>query len=910
MKNQFYLVILIVSLAVCGVIMFRPQTADRALGLLGLQDKASSSYVASEWDRLTDSESPDNFVAPDNSFAFDNTSFGVNFDGFSVASPFQATPLPMQPYSPVVDAGTSNEGVAVSGTKSGTTPDFSSFPAELPVSPGSGSQGLASHGQGFGGYSSEFAGDPSPSGASEIAIQFGGSASSNASPGFLPVNDDHAGEGFAQSMPSHSQTPGNIAIGFADYVMSTQTVIDSGFAASEILSAPPAADMSFGGRNFAADASMANASIVMPDPHYGGGFGDYHPSMTSSELDARILPPAEVPAITWGTPNHSPTGPIAQPIMTPGHVSSENAVISVQGMVVPSTPLAYPAGTVQPLPQTTGVPQFQTPVFETPQSVPPMQETPLYVPPSGSHVPPMQQAQPLPQMMQPPPITSQPVAPLVPQTAPQQQPLPSGLQSTVAIASAMRHDLPVTDMRAQYEPKVITEIETVFATEMLARIGTRNVVMTCDILADVRERLDNAWAMQYKAVCEEYGQKPSPLDERNFKADGMQVLFEETLDEWIDLHVKYLDMTLNVPGDRFEDFRKQMSNTFDAEVIPKMTQHYGVTNRYDLDRELRKYGTTLDRKKANFLVQQLAQGWFSEIAKQQKAKLTYDDVIGYYEEHKEERYKIPGQAEWEELAVFFSETTSEQEAYAKIAALGNRIVKGESFAEVAKQGSHGLTAYRGGEREATVGSLKTKTLEQAVFSLPVGKMSTIIREDTGGTNAGVYIVRVTKRQDTRYTPFDQVQGEIQKLINEERFLKEQERVFAEIQKRIPVIKANNLQQIILMASEAERNAPIEDTPERHARLIAKVERLDPTKKDRNGRKGQEQMVATRNTSSQSPSGTDAQPAEQATRIVLATNPSGTQNGSPPTWEPEIKTSSAKEEEPKKKTFLQSLNPFK
>ena len=878
--------------------MFRPQVVDRVLGLLGVQNRETSSHVATEWDSVTTDTSQENeSLTFGNVFAFDNASFGDNSDGFAVASPLQATTpaMPMQTQLPVfetppLDSGqygnvhgfiadipaVFDEGVAVSGANGGrgAMPDFSGYPAVslTPQSPG------------FEGFSPIASNTEPASGASEIAIQFGGSASSNASPNPTVANDHPAGTGFAQPLPFPQQPPhqtvNDNTVGFANFPTPTQP--DMSMGVDTILPTSSSGNTGFGG-----NVPMPEASIVMPDPQYGG-FSDYRPQMTVEELDARIVPPAEAPVIAWETPNNSQTGGmspasgIAQPFMTPEQFSPENAVIPVQGTVVPTTP--------------------------------------LYIPPQGSPVlQPMQQTQPLPQMIQPSPsVTSQPIAPSAPlmpqfqtsQHVPPQsavlQPLPEPQvsqsqpesQQPVAIANATRHDLPVIDRRAQYEPEVITESETVFATEMLARVGSKKVILTCDILAEVREIIDNEWAVQYRKSCEEYGQKPTLMDERNFKAEVTQLLFEQTLNNWIMLQMLYVDMTLNVPAEQIEEIKKAEAKNFDMETLPKMMEQYGVTNRYDLNEELRKYGTTLEHLKESTIEKRLAQGWFGETVKRQKIIPSRDDMIAYYEQHKEEKYKIPGQAKWEELAVFFSETANEQEARAKIAELGNRVQKGEPFAEVAKQGSQGLTAWRGGERETTVGSLRTKKLEQAVFTLPVGSMSTIITEDTGGNNAGYYIVRVTERRDTHYTPFDRVQGEIQKAIHDERSQKEQERLFAEIQRRVPVKKTPNLQQIITMASEAERNLPIDDTPERQAQLIAKAERLDPGKKDRNDNQGQTVVAA----GSPPPSNAAVRADEPDNRVALAHSRTETQNIPP--------LSREKEEPPKKKSFLQTLNPFK
>ena len=868
-KNQFYLFILIASFAVCGVVMFRPQTVDRVLGLLGLQDRTATTYIASEWDGLSANTTPNDDVQPvanvpifGNIPANDTASFGDETDGFAVASAGASSippvPLfggmsvePFHQYGNQYGNTTLDEGVAVSGANSnansnsynGAEPDFSSFSAPPPVT-------------------------------NEMTIQLGGPAIPSPNPHTTPPAgyDFNGVAGFQQ--PPANQVVSDNAAGFANFTPLTQSAILQN------------------GMSFNGNTPMANASVVMPDPHYDSGFGDYLIPMAASELDARIIPPPPSPAGSSPIPQGGTTNPqtagIAQPVMSPEqYSSSENAVVPVQGV----------------MPQTAAVPQFQTPQFETPQSIPPqsgptMRETPLYVPPQGNSGP-VSTSQPTPQPMTQP----QPIAQPHPAQLPQQE--------SVVIASATRHDLPVADMRVQYEQEVITEIETVFATEMLARVGSRHVIMTCDILAEVRERLGNSWAVQYRKAYEEYGYKPSVMEERNFMADGMQVIFEETLDSWILLLMLYVDMTLN-QGDRTDEIKVLASKGFDMEIIPKMIEQYGVTNRYDLNEEFRRYGTTLDCKKENFIQQQLASEWVNEITKPQKSMPTFDDKIGYYELHKDEKYKNPGHVKWEELAVFFTECTSEEEARARIAELGNRVMQGEPFAEVAKQGSHGVSAYRGGERETIVDSLKTKSLEKAIFSLPIGKMSTIIQEDTGGNNAGFYIVRVLERQDTHYTPFDKVQDEIQKTIINERIAKEQQRVFAEIRKKYPVSKTNNLQAIIRMASEAERNRQIEDTSERHARLIARAERLEPAKKGN----GDRQRGQTAITETSSPIAPTSLPSQEAIRIAAMTDGSRTQNTvsmsarETDAGVPSRRVDSQNVEPLKKKTFLQSINPFK
>jgi PPIC-type PPIASE domain. len=439
------------------------------------------------------------------------------------------------------------------------------------------------------------------------------------------------------------------------------------------------------------------------------------------------------------------------------------------------------------------------------------------------------------------------------------------------------------------------------------------VIMTCDILAETRETVHNVWVQEYRRAFEEYGQKATVEDERNFKAEGMQIKFEQTLNEWVELQMFYLDLTINFPAEQLEAIKNEELKNYDAN-LPQMMEQYGVTNRYDLDMELRKFGTTLERKRAATVEKHLALGWFAQIAKMQDSSLTPTDMRAYYERLKEEKYKKTGYAKWEELAVLFSEVPNEQEAYAKIAALGNRVQQqGEEFAEVARNGSQGLTSHRGGERKAEVGTLQTKTLEKAVFSLPIGQMSRIFREDTGPF-AGLYIVRVQERQQTHYTPFESVQNEIQKSINDERRVKEQERVLAELRKKYLVEVSPYLQQVVAMAVETERKLPIVDTPERHEKMLALAGRLAPPKKEPAPRQQNQTAVAMapQRSQGQVPTQTNVTETPHTPPINRPDTRSGNRDS---TWEPGLGTTVDKKGEETRKenvkgSFWNTINPFR
>ncbi len=140
------------------------------------------------------------------------------------------------------------------------------------------------------------------------------------------------------------------------------------------------------------------------------------------------------------------------------------------------------------------------------------------------------------------------------------------------------------------------------------------------------------------------------------------------------------------------------------------------------------------------------------------------------------------------MTVLFANFATPKEAWDAICKMGNDVLGGAPFAEVAKAKSQGPTAANGGQRDwTTKGSLKSTQLDEALFgsqrgpALPVGTMSTII-EDADG----YHIIRVVERKDAYRTPYRDAQVDIKKLLKEEQFKKKSEAYLAKLRQANPV----------------------------------------------------------------------------------------------------------------------------
>ena len=83
---------------------------------------------------------------------------------------------------------------------------------------------------------------------------------------------------------------------------------------------------------------------------------------------------------------------------------------------------------------------------------------------------------------------------------------------------------------------------------------------------------------------------------------------------------------------------------------------------------------------------------------------------------------------------------------------------------VATRLSQGPTADQGGKHDWTnQGSLVSEVLDNAIFTLPPGRLSRILEDDRG-----FHIVRVVERKEAGRVPFEEAQVEIRDKIKEQR----------------------------------------------------------------------------------------------------------------------------------------------
>lgn len=156
-------------------------------------------------------------------------------------------------------------------------------------------------------------------------------------------------------------------------------------------------------------------------------------------------------------------------------------------------------------------------------------------------------------------------------------------------------------------------------------------------------------------------------------------------------------------------------------------------------------------------------------------------MIAWYQNHLAD-YEYPAKVRFEQLSVKISASRPRGQAWSLLAAMGNDVMQGKPFADVARSRSEGPTASTGGAYDwTTKGSLVSKVVDEAVFTLPVGQLSAIL--DDG---SALHIVRVIERTEAGRTPFIEAQVGIRSTLEDERRKREMEEYLTVIRERTPV----------------------------------------------------------------------------------------------------------------------------
>jgi parvulin-like peptidyl-prolyl isomerase len=322
------------------------------------------------------------------------------------------------------------------------------------------------------------------------------------------------------------------------------------------------------------------------------------------------------------------------------------------------------------------------------------------------------------------------------------------------------------------DPRIPQTAQSLETAMVVARVGPE-VVLEGDLLTP-------------KAL--EWLDKVSPgMPPEDLRKLRLQIC-QQVVPQHVETLLVYVDALRELPEDKLPEIRKNVDKAFDQQFLPKLLQEAGVANSLEYEQQLRAKGQSLDRMRKMFFERGLAQEWLRKNTNTSE-EVAHADMIAYYENHLAD-YDFPAQARFESLTVKVNARRSRQQAWDLLASMGNEVLAGKPLAEVARARSEGPTASTGGEFDWTnKGSLASKRLDEAIFSLPVGQLSAIIEDEASpnlADQSALHIVRVLERKNAGRTPFLEAQVGIKETLLAERQRKASDDYLAKLRDRTPV----------------------------------------------------------------------------------------------------------------------------
>ncbi len=223
----------------------------------------------------------------------------------------------------------------------------------------------------------------------------------------------------------------------------------------------------------------------------------------------------------------------------------------------------------------------------------------------------------------------------------------------------------------------------------------------------------------------------------------------------------------------WDQFMKQIERVWVEHEMPELFQKYNVKDQYELRRMMEKRGLSLDKVRDAFKLQTAASE-FVRNELQAKIKVDLPEQRAYYDAHLKE-FDRPAQVTWREVVVEVSKHKNRAEARGKAEAVLARLRRGDDFQTVAKAESEGPNARKGGLWETAPGSYADAAVNEALNTLPLGRISAILE----GPDA-YHVVRVEKRRQAGPASFLDVQLDIRDTLRDEKFKKGAEAFFAKL----------------------------------------------------------------------------------------------------------------------------------
>ena len=289
----------------------------------------------------------------------------------------------------------------------------------------------------------------------------------------------------------------------------------------------------------------------------------------------------------------------------------------------------------------------------------------------------------------------------------------------------------------------------------IAKVGDE-VITLHDLTLAVKERMSRI--PELAAAYRDRSTRDQALEQ-------IDMLRRATLDNLIDRSLLVQDakrhMATKKDTKMLDRFIEEADRVFRENEILPLERKYHVDTEYQVKEKLAEEGRSITQMQQEFRQMFLAENYLHNRVGG-KLAVELPDMLKYYNDHvNKHEFDRPALITWREIVVepvrpktspdvphdstvlLTSEGTSIEAARREAEALLERLRRGEDFAALARKESDGPTGSRnkGGLMETSPGGYRLKAVNQALESLPIGRLSGVIEGPDG-----FHIVKVEKRR--------------------------------------------------------------------------------------------------------------------------------------------------------------------
>lgn len=312
--------------------------------------------------------------------------------------------------------------------------------------------------------------------------------------------------------------------------------------------------------------------------------------------------------------------------------------------------------------------------------------------------------------------------------------------------------------------------------ELVAVVGEDHVI-AAEVVAMINAQITNKFGDKVKTATP---REMEAIQKQNFRPMLLQVIRMKMYSQ------NYMAKMVGTKSmkDRDQarhDIRMKINQAFAETFVPILLEQYNATSEVELDRKLREVHSSLENQKLTFMDSVLA----DEYMKGSVPKHMNIDILEVRDrfEQDKDKWQRPARVRFQKMSVLFKKFPDKNAAYNEIVGMFEEVrTGGAPFSSVAARRSQGAKAQEGGFFDwTTQGSLRSKEVDDAIFSIPLNRLSDIIED-----YEGFHIVVVLEREDARVLPFAKAQDDVRKELENEKKAKIQQDLFDELQKKTPV----------------------------------------------------------------------------------------------------------------------------